>query len=120
MVTLQIQRRETMNCNGWAEKTKDVLTPFETENILNYLQSNSIIGNPWIIGAFLILLIIGIVKRSKFVLLSLFTLVAVLLLLRFTFPPAGQELNLSTLLPFLAGGAVIGGVIIYFTLIKSD
>jgi hypothetical protein len=120
MFTVMTQRRNAMEGQGWVDKTKDALTPFETENLLNYFQSHSLLENPWIIGAFLILLIIGIVKRSKFVLLSLFTLVSLLLLIRYTFPPAGQELTLSTLVPFLAGGAVIGGVIIYFTLIKSD
>jgi hypothetical protein len=105
---------------GLVDKTKDALTPFETENLLNYFQTHSILENPWIIGVFLILLTIGIVKRSRFILLSLFTVVALLLLVRYTFPPAGQELTLSTLVPFLFGGAVIGGVIIYFTLIKAD
>jgi hypothetical protein len=34
-------------------------------------------------------------------------------------PPPGQELTLSSILPFVGAGIGIGGVIIYFTMIKS-
>lgn len=120
MVTLRILRREAMDCNSWVEKTKDVLSPFETENILRYLNIKSAFGNPWIIGIFLVILVVGIIKRSKFIILTLFSIVGLLLLMQYTFPQAGQETSLSTLAPFLLGGMLIAGVIIYFTFVKSD
>jgi hypothetical protein len=35
-------------------------------------------------------------------------------------PAPGEELSMKAMLPFIGGGLVIGCVIIYFTLIKSD
>jgi hypothetical protein len=54
------------------------------------------------------------------VLLTLFFLIAMIVFMRYAMPPAGQELSLTSILPFVGAGLVIGGVIIYFTMIKSD
>jgi hypothetical protein len=104
-------------------KTKDALTPFETENILHFIQNlslKSVMENPWLIGAFLIIFFYAVIKRSKFVLLALFSVISLMLLVRFTFPPAGEEFNLSSTLPFICGGLVIGGVLIYFNFVKTE
>lgn len=104
-------------------KTKDALTPFETENVIKFLQNltmKSAMENPWIIGGFLVIFFYAVVKRSKFVLLALFSVIAVMVLVRFAFPPAGEELNLSSTLPFVFGGLVIGGVLLYFNFVKTE
>ncbi len=120
MVTVWIRRRETMDCQGWVDKTKEIMSPFETENILKHLNLKSAFGNPWIILIFVAILALGIYKRSKFILLTLFTIIALLILIQYTFPQPGQEMSASSLAPFMIGGMVIAGVIIYFTFVKSD
>jgi hypothetical protein len=104
-------------------KTKDFLSPFETENVIKFIQNlslKSVMGNPWLIGAILIIFFYAVIKRSRFVLLSLFTVISLMLLMRYTFPPPGDELSLSTTLPFVFGGLLIGGVLLYFTFVKGE
>jgi hypothetical protein len=43
-----------------------------------------------------------------------------MVLVRFAFPPKGDELNLSSTLPFIFGGLLIGGVLLYFNFVKTD
>lgn len=104
-------------------KTKDVLTPFETDNVIRFVQGLTLeraMESPWIIAAFLIIFFYAVVRRSKFVLLTLFSVVSLMLLIRYTFPPPGDELQLSSTLPFVFGALVIGGVILYFNFIKTE
>jgi len=104
-------------------RTTERLTPFETENVLKFLQNltlKSAMENPWIIGAFLVIFFYAVIKRSKFVLLSLFCVIAIMVMVRYIFPPQGDELNLSSTLPFVGGGLVIGAVLLYFNFIKSE
>jgi hypothetical protein len=104
-------------------KTKETLSPFETENVIKFLQHltlKSAMENPWLIGGFLIIFFYAVIRRSKFVLLALFSIIAVMVLVRFAFPPKGDELNLSSTLPFIFGGLLIGGVLLYFNFVKSE
>jgi hypothetical protein len=103
-------------------KTKDALSPFETENIVKFvkhLSFTTVIGNPWLIGILVIVLFYAIIKRSKFVLLFLFTFISLMFLIQYTLPESG-EFTLSTLLPFVGGGLAIGSVLIYFTFVKTE
>ena len=104
-------------------KAQDTLSPFETENIIKFLQNLSLksaMENPWLIGAFLVIFFYAVVKRSKFVLLSLFSVISLMVLIRYAFPPQGDELNLKSTLPFVFGGLLIGGVLIYFNFVKTE
>ena len=104
------------------DKTKDVLTPFETENIIKFIKGltlSSIIGNPWLLAILVVVLFYAVIKRSKVVLLSIFTLFCLILLIQYTLPAKG-EMTLSSLLPFVGGGLVIGSVLIYFIFIQGD
>ena len=104
-------------------KAKDTLSPFETENIIKFLQNLSLksaMENPWIIGGFLIIFFYAVIKRSKFVLLSLFSVISLMVLIRYAFPPQGDELSLKSTLPFVFGGLLIGGVLIYFNFVKKE
>lgn len=104
-------------------KAVDALSPFETENVLKFLQNLSLksaMENPWLIGGFLIIFFYAVIKRSKFVLLSLFSIISLMVLARFAFPPQGDELSLKSTLPFVVGGLLIGGVLIYFNFVKSE
>jgi hypothetical protein len=104
-------------------KTKETLSPFETENVIKFLQHltlKSAMENPWLIGGFLIIFFYAVIRRSKFVLLALFSIIAVMVLVRFAFPPKGDELNLSSTLPFIFGGLLIGGVLLYFNFVKTE
>jgi len=61
----------------------------------------------------------GVYKRSKTVLLTLFFLVALIVMVKIAMPAPGQEISLKTVLPFVAFGLGIGGVIVYFTFVKD-
>jgi hypothetical protein len=104
------------------DKTKDVLSPFETENIIRFIKGlsfSTVIGNPWMLAILAVLLFYAVIKRSKFVILTLFTLFSLMLLIQYTLPTGG-EMTLSSLLPFVFGGLAIGAVLIYFIFIQGD
>jgi len=104
------------------DKTKEVLSPFETENIVKFIKGlsfDTIFGHPIFLGILLVVFFFAVIKRSKFLLLFLFTCVSVAALLHFFLPESG-EMTLSSLLPFAAGGVAIGAVIIYFGFVKSE
>lgn len=106
------------------DKTVETLTPFETGNIVNFMQTITLktaMENPWLIGFFLIIAFYAIIKRSKFVLGSLFAAISIMMLVRFTLPAdAANEITLSSTLPFAFGGLAIGAALIYFILIKTE
>jgi uncharacterized membrane protein len=104
------------------DKTREVLSPFETENIVKFIKGlsfSNIFSHPLFLGLLLILFFFAVYKRSKFLLLFLFSCISVAALLHFFLPESG-EMTLSSLLPFAGGGVAIGAVIIYFGFIKSE
>jgi hypothetical protein len=104
------------------EKTTEVLRPFETFNLMTTMQSltlTQIFTNPVVLIFIVAILFFGVLKKSMPVLLSLFFLIAMIVFMRYAMPAPGQELSLTSILPFVVGGVVIGGVLIYFTMIKS-
>jgi len=105
------------------DKTTEVLRPFETENLLHTIQTltlKQLFSNPVMLAVVAILLFLGVYKRSKTILLSLFLMIGLVVIMRFAMPAPGEELTLTSLGPFIGIGIVIGGVIIYFSLVKSD
>lgn len=113
-----MQKQELLN------KTVETLSPFETGNIVHFMQNitmKSAMDNPWLIVVLLIIAFYAVVKRSKFVLGSLFTVISIMLLVRYTLPLEPEtELTLSTTLPFAFGALVIGGALIYYIFIKTE
>ena len=105
-------------------KTTETLRPFETANIIHFIQNlslKSVMENPWIIGILLIVMFYAIIKRSRVVLALLFAVISIMLLVRFTLPAnAENEMTLGSILPFAFGGLAIGIVLIYFLFIKSE
>jgi hypothetical protein len=104
------------------EKTTETLRPFETSNLMATMQSltlSQIFTNPVVLIIIIGVLFFGILKKSTPVLLTLFFLIAMIVFMRYAMPPAGQELTLSSIGPFIGFGVAIGGVIIYFSMIKS-
>lgn len=105
------------------DKTKDTLAPFQTDHIISFVKNltlKSAMENPWVIAVFLIIFFYAVIKRSKFVLLTLFTGISLMVLLRYTFPAGGDELSLSSTLPFVFGALLIGAVVLYFNFIKTE
>lgn len=107
------------------DQAKDKLSPFETGNIVEFIQHltlKSAMENPLIIVIFLVFAFYAVVRRSKVVLLFLFASISIMLLVRYTLSPdmVGGGLTIQSTLPFAAGGLVIGGALIYFTFIKND
>jgi hypothetical protein len=109
------------------EKATEVLRPFETENLMTAMQTmtlKQIFSNPVVLAIVAVLLFFGIIKKSKTVLLTLFAMIGLIVMIRYAIPPVSTaenvESSMSSLGPFIFGGITIGGVIIYFTMIKSD
>ena len=104
------------------EKATEVLRPFETSNLMTTMQTLTlaqIFSNPIVLIFIIGVLFFGVLKRSLPVLLTLFFLIAMIVFMRYAMPAPGQELSLSSVFPFVGAGVLIGGVIIYFTMIKS-
>ena len=104
------------------DKTTEILRPFETSNLMTTIQTLTlaqIFTNPVVLILIIGVLFFGVLKRSTPVLLTLFFLIAMIVFMRYAMPAPGQELTLSSILPFIGAGVAIGGVIIYFTMIKS-
>ena len=112
-----------MEKSALIQKTVETLSPFETGNLVNFVKTltiKSAMGNPFIVGAFLLIGFYAVVVRSKFVLSILFTAISLLLLLRYTLPAEGDSLSVSSTLPFAFGGLAIGAVLIYLNFIKTE
>lgn len=105
------------------ERTTETLRPFETSNLIEtakHLSVNQVFSHPAVLFFIVVIFFFGVVRRSKTVLLSLFSLICIAVIIRYAMPASGDDLSLSSLLPFIGGGLLVGGVIIYFSLIKSD
>jgi len=105
------------------EKTTETLRPFETSNLIDTMQHlniKQIFSHPAVLIIIIAIFFFGVVKRSKVVLLSLFSLICLAVIVRYAMPAAGDDLSMSSMMPFIGGGLLIGGVVIYFTLVKSD
>ena len=103
-------------------KTQEVLSPFETEQIIKFVKELSVktvFENPVMLGIFAVVIFFAIVKRSKFVLLFMFTLLSLTALVRYTLP-SDAELTVTSTLPFAFGCLGIGAVLIYFIFIKVE
>ena len=106
-----------------AEKATETLRPFETQNMIDTMQHLSVkqlSSHPVILILLIALFFFGVIRRSKAVLLTLFSLICVALIIRYAMPAPGEELSMSSALPFIGGGLLIGCVIIYFSFVKSD
>ena len=104
------------------EKTTETLRPFETSNLMETMQTltlTQIFTHPAVLIVIIGVLFYGVIRKSTPVLLTLFFLVAMIVFMRYAMPPAGQELTLSSIGPFIGFGVAIGGVIIYYSMIKS-
>jgi hypothetical protein len=106
------------------EKAQETLTPFETGNIIDFIQHltlKSAMEHPLLIIIFLLFAVYAVVTRSKFILLLLFSVISKMLLVRYTLSPesTGGDLSVAATLPFAAGGVAIGGALIYLAFIKD-
>ena len=105
------------------DKTVETLRPFETNNLIDTLQHltvNQVFSHPAVLFSIAVVFFFGVIRRSKTVLLSLFALFCIALIIRFAMPAQGDDLSFQSIMPFVGGGLLVGGVIIYFSLIKSD
>ena len=105
------------------DKTTETLRPFETANLIETMQHLSIkqiFSHPIVLILIIAIFFFGVVKRSKTVLLSLFSLISIAVIMRYAMPVPGDDLSMSSMFPFIGGGLLVGGVVIYFSLIKTD
>ena len=104
------------------DKSREVLSSFETENVITLLKDlsfKSLIDNPLILALLVVVLFFAFVRRSKFILLFIFTIVSLLALVHYALPLT-RELTVTSLLPFAFGCLGVGAVLIYFIFIKTD
>lgn len=109
-----------MDKQQMVHKTEEFLRPFETENLgqfVRHLSIQSIMENKWLAGVLALLLVIGIVRKSKLILLTLLGLVGAGVLLAYGIPPDGV-MTVNNILMLAGGGLALGGTIIYFGLIR--
>jgi hypothetical protein len=114
-----------MDKQQFIEKATEALKPFETENLIKTMQTltlKEIFTNPVVLLVITLLLFFGVIKRSKTVLLTMFSLIGLIVIMRFAMPAttSSEEISLGSVVPFIAIGVFIGGVVIYFSLVKSD
>lgn len=105
------------------EKTTETLRPFETANLVEAIQHLSVkqvFAHPAVLFLIVVIFFYGVIRRSKTVLLCLFTLLSTTVIMRYAMPVPGDDLSMASTLPFIGGGLVIACVVIYFTFIKSD
>ena len=105
------------------EKATETLRPFETSNLIDTVQHltvNQVFAHPAVLFFITVVFFFGVIRRSKTVLLSLFALFCIAVIIRYAMPAADDNLSFQSLLPFIGGGLLIGCVVIYFSLIKSD
>jgi hypothetical protein len=111
-----------MEKQALVDKAVETLRPFETQNLMATIQNltlQQIFSNWAFLLVTLAILFLGIYKKSKTVLLTLFFLVALIVMVKFAMPAPDQEMGLKTILPFVGFGLGIGGVIVYFTFVKD-
>jgi hypothetical protein len=105
------------------ERTTETLRPFETANLIETMQGltiQKVFSHPVVLLFILAIFFFGVIKRSKPVLLTLFMMIGLVVILRYAMPVPGDDLSVRSMLPFIGSGLVIGAVIIYFSLIKTD
>lgn len=105
------------------EKTTEALRPFETANLITTMQTltvKQVFSHPAVLFFIVVVFFFGVIRRSKPVLLTLFSLLGLIVIMRYAMPVQDDDLSFKSMLPFVGGGLVIGGVIIYFSLIKTD
>ena len=112
-----------MEKQQFLDKTAEVLRPFETANLMTTIQTltlHQIFTHPAVLATIAVVFFFGVIKRSKTVLLTLFSIIGLIVMVRYAIPGENAETSLSTIVPFVICGVVIGGVVIYVTMIKSD
>lgn len=105
-----------------AEKAVETLRPFETANLIDTMQHLSVkqvFSHPAVLFFICMVFFFGVIKRSKASLLSLFSLISIAVIVRYAMPAPGDDLSMSSMFPFIGFGLLVGGVIIYFSLIKD-
>jgi hypothetical protein len=105
------------------EVAKEVFTAVQTDSIVRIakeLTFKTIIDNPLILALLVVVLFYAVVKRSKFVLLFLFTLLSLMALVHYALPETVELMSFTTYLPFAFGCLGVGAVLIYFIFIKVE
>lgn len=111
-----------MNSQQLLDKTVETLRPLETRNLIDAIRAMSlkeIFGNWIFLLVIALLFFLAVYKRSKVVMLTLFLIVALVLIFKFTMPDAGEELSLKSIFPFAGSALGLGAVLIYFIFIKE-
>jgi len=104
------------------DKSRDIISSFETQNVVAFLKDlsqKSLIDNPLIVILLAVVLFYAFVKRSKVIILLIFTIVSLFALVNYALP-VEKDLTFTSFLPFAFGCIGLGAVLIYFIFIRTD
>lgn len=106
-------------------KAQEHLAPFETENIIDFIQNfnmQTATEHPLIALLLVILAFYAFVKRSKPLLVLIFSTISIMVLVRLTLSSEQLDKGISVgaTLPFVTGGLLIGGALIYLIFFSHD
>ncbi len=87
--------------------------------LLRELDWSSLLANPIVWVVTLSLLVIMIWKKQFTMLVLVCSLVAFVVLLQSTLPPEGEAMELSEILKFIGGSALLAGLNLYFLLVRQ-
>lgn len=105
------------------DTTRELLQPFETDNVIAFLKELSmrtVTDNPAVTFLLFLVFLYALWRWSRNMLLFLFTLLSFTMLVRYALPPPGTELTVNSTLPFVFGSMGIASVLLYFIFIRTD
>ena len=114
-----------MDKESLLNKIQEHLTPFETGNLIEFIQNfnmQTATDHPLIALLLVILAFYAFIKKSKPLLVLIFATVSIILLVRYTLSPAQLDkgIAVNTALPFIGGGLLIGVALIYLIFFSND
>lgn len=104
------------------ERTVELLQPLEAQHLMKTVQHLTMqeLFSNWMLWAITLPLIIyGVCKKSKMMLLTIFFLFVLIVVVKFAMPSPNEEMSLRSIIPFMVVGVGAGSIIVYFLFVKD-
>ncbi len=109
-----------MNLGDIAARAGELISYLETEKLRDLIYNLDERGFMYLGGGTLLLLVLSILKKMFRTATVILALCATVVLLHFTIPEEGQNIELRQLIGLFLGGAFIVSVSLYMIFIRSD
>jgi|YNPNPStandDraft_1061719.scaffolds.fasta_scaffold00209_24 hypothetical protein len=109
-----------MNLGDLGARLSELLSYLETERIRDLIYNLDERGFMYLGGGAALLVVLAILKKMFRTVTVILALCATIVLLHFTLPEAGQNIELRQLIGLFVGGAFIVSVSLYMLFIRSD